>query len=170
MNGALAFNISYNLRNRILRRDRNHHVDVVGHQMACLNFAFLLRRQLMKDFAQMLPELQIKRFPPAFGNEHNTCICSPIACGLNSCSPSLKFLVMCVVAHDWISSMDCQKRQTLIVSLAKPGGYSYLPQKIKRVLFEGPKQERLSHVMAAKMIAITAPNQANTTATATAQA
>ena len=39
MNGALALDMPYDLRDRIFRWNRNHHVHVAGHQMACPNSA-----------------------------------------------------------------------------------------------------------------------------------
>ena len=42
MDGTLAFDLSHDLRNRILRWDLNHHVDVVDHEMAFLDPTLLL--------------------------------------------------------------------------------------------------------------------------------
>src|ERR1700745_2478579 len=48
MDCALALDEPNHLRDRILRWDRNHHVDVVGHDVPFFNLALLLRRQFAK--------------------------------------------------------------------------------------------------------------------------
>ena len=51
---ALSLDIPDHLGHRILRRYRNHHVYVVGHQMPFLDYAFLAPRQLPHHLSQML--------------------------------------------------------------------------------------------------------------------
>src|SRR6476660_8207222 len=63
MDGALAFDIADHLRDRVFRRDRDHHVNVIRDQMAFLDSAFLLHRQLAKHFPEMLSQLPVKRLP-----------------------------------------------------------------------------------------------------------
>ena len=43
----------WRLRHRILRRDRQQHMHVIGHQMPFLDLRFLLKRELAEHFAQM---------------------------------------------------------------------------------------------------------------------
>src|SRR6476620_2840037 len=52
MDGALAFDIADHLRDRIFRRDRDHHVNVIRHQMAfldCFPFASPACETLPRD-------------------------------------------------------------------------------------------------------------------------
>src|SRR4029077_2100095 len=79
MDSALAFNIADHLRDRIFRRDRDHHVNVIRHQMAFLDSAFLLHRQLAKRFPEMLSQLPVKRLPAVLGNEHYMVFALPFA-------------------------------------------------------------------------------------------
>jgi hypothetical protein len=55
MDRTLALDVSHDLRNCIFRRDRDHHVHVVGRQMPLLDPALLLRGQFFEHFAKMTP-------------------------------------------------------------------------------------------------------------------
>ncbi len=47
---ALPFDTTHDLRHRVLRRYRNHHVNMIGHQMTLFNPALLPQRQIPKHF------------------------------------------------------------------------------------------------------------------------
>ena len=53
MDRTLALDKSDHLRDRIFWWNRNHHVNVIQHEMAFLDSAFLLQRQLAEDIAEM---------------------------------------------------------------------------------------------------------------------
>ena len=59
------------VRHRVLRRDRQHHMNVVRHQMPFLDLRFLLRRELVEHLAQMAAQLLIQRLPAALRNEND---------------------------------------------------------------------------------------------------
>jgi len=79
VDSALALDVPNHLRNRILWRDRNHHMDVIRHQMAFLDPARLLHRQSAEHFPKMMPQLAVKRLPAALGNEHHMIFALPFA-------------------------------------------------------------------------------------------
>src|SRR5215211_9397495 len=58
---ALAFNIPDHLQHRIFRRNRNHHVDMIGHQMPFFNPTFLLCGQSAEQLTKMPTQFHIKR-------------------------------------------------------------------------------------------------------------
>src|SRR5712664_1284224 len=67
------------LRNRVFWRNRNHHVNVIRHQMTFFDPAFLLLCQLAKYIPEVPPQLPVKRLPAALGNEHNMIFALPLA-------------------------------------------------------------------------------------------
>ena len=69
MNRALTLDIPDHLRHRILRRDRNHHVHVIRHQVPFFDSTLLLFRELSKHLTKMFPQLLIQRLAPTLGNE-----------------------------------------------------------------------------------------------------
>jgi hypothetical protein len=79
VDGTLAFDVPDHLRNRVFRRDRYHHVNMVGHQMPLLDSALLLHCQSTEDFPEMLPQLAIQRLSAALGNEHHMVFAVPFA-------------------------------------------------------------------------------------------
>ena len=66
------------LLHRILRRNRNQHVDVIGHQMPLLNPALLLRGQFSEHLAQMAPQLLVQRPAAALGDKHYVIFALPL--------------------------------------------------------------------------------------------
>ena len=89
MDRTLALDEPDHLRHRVFRWDRDHHVHVIGHQMAFFDPAFLLLRQLAEHLPQMPPQLRIQRLPAALGNEDDMVFALPFACGLGSRSSSI---------------------------------------------------------------------------------
>ena len=77
MDCALALNKSHHLRNRILRRNRNHHVHMVGLEMTFFDPAFFLLGQFAKHFAQMLAEALVQHLPAALRDENNVVLALP---------------------------------------------------------------------------------------------
>ena len=53
---TLPLDIPDHLRNRILRRNRDHHVHVIPHQMALLDLALFLPSQTTENFPKVLPK------------------------------------------------------------------------------------------------------------------
>ena len=68
-NRTLAFQKPDHGRYGILRRDRNHHVHMIRHQVAFQNLAFLLPCQFVEDRLQLLPQLAIQYLPARFGTK-----------------------------------------------------------------------------------------------------
>ena len=71
VDGILPFDEADHLRHGVLRRDRDHHVKLVGHQMTFHDPARLLLRQPAEDLAKILSQLHIQCLPAALGNESN---------------------------------------------------------------------------------------------------
>ena len=71
VNRALPLDEPDHLRHRVLRRDRQQNVNVIGHQLPFFDLAFLLRRQLAEHLAKVLSHLRVQRSPSAFrdGND-----------------------------------------------------------------------------------------------------
>jgi hypothetical protein len=76
---TLALDETDHLLNGIFRWDRDHHVDMVGHQMPFLDPALFLFRQLAEDLAKILAQLHIQRLPAALGNENNVVFAHPFS-------------------------------------------------------------------------------------------
>src|SRR5260370_14696866 len=79
MDGTLTLDKTYHLRDRVFWWNRNHHVNVIQHEMAFFNSAFLLQRQLAEDIAEMRSQLPVQGLSPALGNEHNVIFALPLA-------------------------------------------------------------------------------------------
>src|SRR5262249_29650456 len=60
VNGTLFLDEADHLRNRIFRRNRDHHVHVIRQQMPLLDPAFLLRSQLAEHFPKMPSQLSVQ--------------------------------------------------------------------------------------------------------------
>src|SRR5262249_49676207 len=74
---ALALAVPDDVRDRVLRRDRDHHVHVVGHEVPLLDPAFLLLRKRPEDLAQMATQLAVEHLPPALRDEHDVVLALP---------------------------------------------------------------------------------------------
>src|ERR1700730_19464114 len=79
MDRTLALDKPNHLRDRVFRWNRDHHVNVIRHEMAFFNLAFLLQRQLAEDLAEMPSQFPVKRLSAALGNEHNMIFALPLA-------------------------------------------------------------------------------------------
>jgi hypothetical protein len=74
---AFALYQTNNLRDRIFRRDRNHHLNVVRHQVPP-DSAFLLPGQFNEHLAEVLLQLRVQRLS-ALRNENNMIFALPLA-------------------------------------------------------------------------------------------
>jgi hypothetical protein len=79
MDRTLALDKPDHLRDRVFRRNRDHHVNVIRHEMAFLDLALLLQRQLTEDLAEMPSQFPVKRLSAALGNKHNMIFALPLA-------------------------------------------------------------------------------------------
>jgi len=71
MNRALALDEPNHRRHRILERNRDHHVHMVGLKMPFLDAALLLLGQSSEHLAQMLVQASVQHLPAAFRNEND---------------------------------------------------------------------------------------------------
>ena len=62
---------------RIFWWDRDHRVDVVGHQVPFLDLRFLLRREPAEHLTQVLAKLQIQCLPPALRDKDDVVFAVP---------------------------------------------------------------------------------------------
>ena len=67
VNRTFPLDVPHHVRNRMFRRYRNHHVHVVGHQMALFNPALLVLHQPSKHLAQVPPQLPVQHLLRPFG-------------------------------------------------------------------------------------------------------
>ena len=76
---TLALDKSDRLRNRVFCWNRDHHVNLIRHEMAFFDRAFLLQRQLGEDIAEMRSQLPVQGLAAALGNKHNMIFALPLA-------------------------------------------------------------------------------------------
>jgi hypothetical protein len=76
---TLPLDVSDDLRHRMLRGDRNHHVHVIRQQMTFLDPALFLLRQTTKYISQLTPNLTEYALLPILRNEHNVILTLPAA-------------------------------------------------------------------------------------------
>lgn len=74
---ALALDVPDDLRDRILRRDRDHHVHVVGHEVPFLDAALLLLRKRPEDRTEVPAQLSVEHLAPAFWDEDHVVFALP---------------------------------------------------------------------------------------------
>ena len=77
MNRALALDEANHLRHRVLRRDRNHHVHMVRHQMPFDNRALLLRGKLAEYLSEVLAQLYVQCPAPTLRDEYHLLFAVP---------------------------------------------------------------------------------------------
>lgn len=71
--------LSDHLRDDIFRRYRNHHVNVILHQMPFFRSPFLLRLKLAETLPEVLPLFPLQNLPPILGNENDVISALPFA-------------------------------------------------------------------------------------------
>src|SRR5262249_13891954 len=70
MDRAFALNEPDHLRYRLLRRNRDHHVHMIRHQVPFFDLRLLLSRELVEHVAEIPAKLQIQRLPSTFRDEY----------------------------------------------------------------------------------------------------
>jgi len=75
---ALAFDVADHLRHRVLRRDRDQHVHVVGHQMPLLDGTPLVLRKRSQELTDMSTQRSVENLAPIFWNEHDVVLALPL--------------------------------------------------------------------------------------------
>ena len=76
---ALAFQKTQNTRNTVFGRNGNEHMDVIGHQSALFDHAFLLLRQPMKHVLQVSSDHPLEDFLAILGCKNNMVLAFPCA-------------------------------------------------------------------------------------------
>ena len=79
--GTLAFQKPDHRRHRVLRWDRDAHVNMVWHPVSLNDLALLLLGQGVEDCAQWPPRLAKDGLPTPFGHEHNVLLAVPFRMG-----------------------------------------------------------------------------------------
>ena len=77
---TLALHEADYLRHGIFRRNRNQHVDMIGHQMPLLYLALAAPRQIVEHVAEPFLDRAKNRFLPVFRNENHMIFTLP--CGM----------------------------------------------------------------------------------------
>src|SRR5712691_8315540 len=101
MNRALSLDEPDHLRHRVLRRYRDEHVHVIGHQMPLLYPAFPLLGQPSENLPKVLPQLPIQRAPSALRYEHHVVFAHTHVVWFKLSNLSIVSLpFVCLAAHD----------------------------------------------------------------------
>src|SRR5580692_1826105 len=77
VDGALPLDEPDDLRDRILRWNRQQHVHVIRHQVSFLDGAFLLLRKRSKNSAEVASEFEIQRLSAVLRDEHDVVLAFP---------------------------------------------------------------------------------------------
>ena len=78
MNRALPLDVPDHLGHRVLRWDRDHHVDMIGQQMPLLDPALSLLRQATEHFPQVPPYLPEYALLSVLRNENDMILTLPL--------------------------------------------------------------------------------------------
>jgi tetratricopeptide (TPR) repeat protein len=78
MNRALALDVSDDLRHRVLRRDRDHDVHVVEHQMPLLDGGLPLLRKRSEDRPKVTTKLAVERLASVLRDEDHMILAFPL--------------------------------------------------------------------------------------------
>ena len=71
MDRAFALDEPDHLRYRVLRRNRDHHVHMIRHQVPFFDLRLHLSRELVEHLAEIPAKLQIQRLPSTFRDEYD---------------------------------------------------------------------------------------------------
>jgi len=74
---ALALYVPYDLSNRIFRRDRDIHMDMIRAQMAFQYLALALPSQFSYDLPKVLPNPTIQNLPAILGYPYDMVLAVP---------------------------------------------------------------------------------------------
>ncbi len=78
MDRALALDIPHDLTDRVLGRNRQHHVNVVRQQMPLFDPAFSVFRKLAEHLPQMLAQLAVKNLATKLRDENDVIFALPL--------------------------------------------------------------------------------------------
>jgi hypothetical protein len=78
MDRALSLDETLHLRYCILGRYGDHHVNMIGQQMAFFDPTFFLLGQLSKHLLQVLPQVPIKNLPKTLGDKNDVVLALPL--------------------------------------------------------------------------------------------
>jgi hypothetical protein len=78
MDCALPLDEPDHLRHRVFWRDRDHHMNVVGHQMPFLDLALLLTSETSKHVSQFAPDLPVELLSAVLRNEDDVVFTVPL--------------------------------------------------------------------------------------------
>ena len=76
-NCAPAFDVSHDLGDAVLWRNGYNHMDMVHHDVAFENTAFLPGGEFTEPFAEHFPQFVQYRFLPVFGDEYHVVFAFP---------------------------------------------------------------------------------------------
>ena len=71
MDRAFALDEPDHLRYRVLRRNRDHHVHMIRHQVPFFDLRLHLSRELVEHLGEIPAKLQIQRLPSTFRDEYD---------------------------------------------------------------------------------------------------
>src|SRR6266545_6906431 len=74
---ALALDVPDDLSHRPLRRDRDHHVHMVGHEVSLLHAALLLLGERTKDRTEVAAQRSVQDLAPTFRQENDVKLALP---------------------------------------------------------------------------------------------
>ena len=128
---ALALDVPYHLRYRILRGYRYQHVHMIQHQVPFLYPALLLTSQLPQYFSKVLPQLFVQHFSSTLGNKYHMVFALPLRVTLGfHIRPSRSPSRVLGGSQVGVSLMDSRICQTSTASPAEPGELSYLLRRV----------------------------------------
>jgi hypothetical protein len=78
MDGTLALDLPDDLRDRVLWRDRDHHVHMVHPQVALLDLALLLLRKRPEHRTQVPSQVPVQYLATALRKEHHVVFALPL--------------------------------------------------------------------------------------------
>jgi len=78
---ALPLQAAHDARDAVLRRDRQQHVHVVGHQVPLDYLDPLVLAQLPEDLPYVAPDLVVDHFAPILRREHDVVLAHPLRVG-----------------------------------------------------------------------------------------
>ena len=78
MDCALALDVPHDLTDRVLRRNRQHHVNVVGQQMPFFDPALSVFRKLAENLPQVFAQLAVQNLAPKLRNENDVIFALPL--------------------------------------------------------------------------------------------
>ena len=78
MDRALPLDVPHHLRHRVLGRNREQHMHVIGQQVPLFNPTLLLLGQLPEHLPKMPPQFVVERFATILRNKHHMIFAFPL--------------------------------------------------------------------------------------------